>query len=124
MPQLLNGLALSNTQFLWKSFTGPVVKETKATLPHPPASQPPKIKAKKNQKPKNQSSGKPKQLGMGCVAVWSDGGGVNCVQNRQRWSPTAMLSLGCCSRGQRGLQGQVSAARGQWLIIRLLGSFS
>lgn len=35
MPQLLNGLALSNTQFLWKSFTGPVVKETKATLPRP-----------------------------------------------------------------------------------------
>lgn len=52
MPQLLNGLALSNTQFLWKSFTGPVVKETKASLPTP-AFQSQKIKVKKkNQKPK------------------------------------------------------------------------
>lgn len=65
MPQLLNGLALSNTQFLWKSFTGPVVKETKATLPHPPASQPPKIKAKKNQKPKKSKLRKAKAIGNG-----------------------------------------------------------
>lgn len=54
MPQLLNGLALSNTQFLWKSFTGPVVKETKASLPTP-AFQSQKIKVKKK-KIKSQKS--------------------------------------------------------------------
>lgn len=58
MPQLLNGLALSNTQFLWKSFTGPVVKETKATLPHPHFPVP-KNKSEETSKAKNQSSEKP-----------------------------------------------------------------
>lgn len=64
MPQLLNGLALSNTQFLWKSFTGPVVKETKATLPHPPrCSLKKKKKVKKNQKSKLRKA----------KAIWNEG---------------------------------------------------
>jgi hypothetical protein len=47
MPQLLNGLALSNTQFLWKSFTVRLLRKQKQLFPTPiPHSQ--KIKAKKN----------------------------------------------------------------------------